>query len=82
MAFDLSVVLDAPVVYLSHDGGEGHGCRLGDNFRDFTERHSLLGCPGNEWWQMMPFLNDAGSGLDPDGRNARQWRQWFGLGLA
>jgi hypothetical protein len=28
---------------------------------------------------MMPFLPDATSGLDPRGKNARKWREWFGL---
>ncbi len=79
LAFDLSVTDDAPVVYLSHDGGEGHGHRLGDSFADFTERGSLLGCPGNDLWAMMPFLPNAMSGLDPHGENAQKWRQWFGL---
>ncbi len=81
LAFDLSILSDPPVVYLSHDDGEGHGYRLGDNFVDFIERWTLLGCPGNEDWQMMPFLNDPTSGLDPYGENAQKWRQWFGLNV-
>ena len=79
LAFDLKFMLDPPVVYLSHDDGEGHGYRLGNDFIDFMERWSLLGCPGNEDWQMMPFLPDATSGLDVYGENARMWREWFGL---
>lgn len=79
LAFDLNFVPDPPVVYLSHDDGDGHGYRLGDNFIDFIDRWSLLGCPGNEDWQMMPFLPNATGGLDPYGENARKWREWFGL---
>ncbi len=79
LAFDLKFVPDPPVVYLSHDGGDGHGYRLGDNFIDFIDRWSLLGCPGSEDWQMMPFLPNATGGLDPYGENARKWREWFGL---
>lgn len=79
LAFDAERAEDAPVIYLSHDGGKGHGHRLGDNFIDFVERYSLLGCPGYEDWQMMPFLPDATSGLDAYGVNAQKWREWFGL---
>jgi len=79
LAFDLKFMPDPPVVYLSHDDGEAHGYVLGSNFVDFMERWSLLGCPGNEDWQMMPFLPDATSGLDAYGENARKWREWFGL---
>ena len=79
IAFDLMFMPDPPVVYLSHNDGEGHDYRLGDNFIDFMERWSLLGCPGNEDWQMMPFLPNATSGLDAYGENARKWREWFGL---
>jgi hypothetical protein len=70
IAFDPEHAQDVPIIYLSHDGGEGHGCRLGNNFVDFIERHTLLGCPGYEDWQMMPFLPDATSGLDAYGENA------------
>ena len=79
IAFDPEHTDDAPVIYLSHDGGKGHGHRLGNNFIDFVERHSLLGCPGFEDWRMMPFLPDGTSGLDVYGDNARKWREWFGL---
>ena len=79
IAFDLKFMPDPPVVFLSHDDGEAHGVRLGDNFIDFMDRHTLLGCPGYEDVQMMPFLPDATSGLDAYGENARKWREWFGL---
>jgi hypothetical protein len=79
IAFDLAGGSDPPVVYLSHDDGEGHGYRLGDNFADFIDRWSSLGCPGPEDWQMMPFVESATSGLLPDCENAKQWRQLIGL---
>ncbi len=81
LVFDLTIAPDPPVIYLSGEGSDSHGQRLGDNFIDFMERWSLLGCPGSEDWQMMPFLNDPTSGLDPHGENARLWRQWFGLNV-
>ena len=79
LAFDKRLMPDSPVFYLSHEEGDAQGRRLGDNFIDFMERWSLLGCPGNEDWQMMPFLPDAISSLDAYGENARKWREWFGL---
>lgn len=79
LSFDKRLMPDSPVFYLSHEEGDAHGRRLGENFADFMERWSLLGCPGNEDWQMMPFLPDAESGLDAYGENARRWREWFGL---
>lgn len=80
LALDLNL-LNSSVVYLSHDDGEGHGYRLGDNFIDFIERWSLLGCPGAEDWQMLPFISSSTSGLQPHGENAIKWRDWFGLGF-
>ena len=78
LAFDLAVP-SHPVVYLSHDGGDGHGYRLGADFADFVNRSSLLGCVGYEDWQMMPFLPSPASLLDPDCENAYLWRSLFGI---
>lgn len=36
LAFDLSIPIDPPVVYLSHDDGKGHGYTLGVNFLTFS----------------------------------------------
>jgi SMI1/KNR4 family protein SUKH-1 len=79
VALDMASPSEPPVVYLSHDGGEGHGYVLGKSFIEFIDNWSLLGCPGSEDWQMMPFLPDSTSGLDPNCENARVWRKWFGL---
>jgi hypothetical protein len=40
-----------PVVFLSHDGGEGHGDWLGRDFEDYVDRLGRLGCIGAEDWQ-------------------------------
>lgn len=80
LAFDLSSPTQ-PVIYLSHDGGEGHGYQLGADFADFIDRLTRLGCPGSEDWQMMPFLASPTSFLDPDCENARLWRSVFGLNI-
>jgi len=69
----------APVAYLSHDDGEGHGRVLGWSVLDFLDRWTLLGCPGPEDWQMLPFMHPDAPYLDPEGENARAWRAWMGL---
>jgi len=83
IALDLanSQEADTPVVYLSHEGDDFHGYQLGHNFSDFIERWSLLGCPGAEDWQMLPFTSSPQSCLEPYSENAVQWREWFGLKL-
>ena len=78
LAFDLTIP-SHPVVYLSHDDGDGHGYQLGANFADFIDRLTRLGCIGSEDWQMMPFLASPTSLLGPDCENARLWRDIFGL---
>lgn len=75
----VSVARDGRVVYLSHDGGAGHGCTLGADVFDFLDRWTLLGCPGPEDWQWLPFTSGPDSGLEPDGPNGLAWRQWIGL---
>jgi hypothetical protein len=80
-AFDLSVPDRAPVVYLSHDDGNGHGYELGADFIDFVDRYSRLGAPGSEDWRWLPFTSGPKSLLDPDGEAAKRWREWFGLEL-
>lgn len=79
LGIDLSTGSDGPVVYASHDGSDGHGYLLGETFIDFIDRWSRLGCPGSEDWQMLPFLSDSKSYLDPDCHNAQEWRKLFGL---
>ncbi len=81
LALDLELLPDAPVVYLRHDDGEGHGYRLGSSFADFIDRYSLLGCPGHEDLQMLPFISSPTDGLNPNSENAKAWRQWFGLNV-
>src|SRR5688572_26436323 len=74
LAFDLGPASRGAVVYLSHDDGEGHGCRLGSDFEDFITRWSELGCPGAEDWQWLPFVKEPQGPIDPDGIRAAQWR--------
>jgi hypothetical protein len=81
LAIDLSDRDAEPVVYLSHEEGETHGYLLGNDFADFVDRWSLLGCPGPEEWKLAPFLPSPTTGLDPYSEEAVQWRQWLGLSL-
>ena len=81
IALDLGEVASGAVTYLSHDDGGGHGYRLGLDFVQFIDNWTLLGCPGPEGWQMLPFIESPTSGLDAYGANARLWRNWFGIDL-
>ena len=79
VAIDLNEIENQSVVYLSHDDGEGHGYKLGNDADDFIDRFLRIGCPGLEDWQWLPFVTDSGSGILPACDNAVQWRQWFKL---
>ncbi len=79
IALDLNRLPTAPIVYLSHDDGEGHDFTLGNDFIDFVDRWTMLGCPGSEDWQMLPFITSPTTGLEPHSTNASAWREWFGL---
>ncbi len=69
----------APLVYLSHDGGEGHGHVLGADFERALTQWARLGFVGAEDWQWLPFASGPSSGLDAECKNARRWRAWFRL---
>jgi cell wall assembly regulator SMI1 len=82
IAFDLQKYPDyTPVVYLSHDGGEGHGYILGEDFKDFIDKWTRVGCTGPEDWQMIPFIADSVSGINPDSEHAIKWRDIIGLNI-
>ena len=72
-----------PVVFLSHDGGDGHGIVLGRDLDDYLARHAALGGVGPEDAQWLPFVSeiDGERILDPDGDAADRFRRWFGLPL-
>ena len=80
IAFDLSDPKDDKrVVYLSHDDGEGHGYILGENFADYFSKLLLIGGCGNEDWNMMPFMENKFSGINPNCENAKKYRKIIGL---
>jgi cell wall assembly regulator SMI1 len=78
LAIDL-IDQEGQVVYLSHEGDNFHGAVLGKNFADFIDRWSLLGFVGAEDWQLKYFIHSGMKGLDPNGENAKAWREWFSL---
>ena len=52
-----------------------------EDFDDYVDRFSLLGCVGSEDWQLKPFVSGPRSLLETNGATAKQWREWFGLRL-
>ncbi|QUE87319.1 SMI1/KNR4 family protein [Exiguobacterium alkaliphilum] len=80
LAFDLSDGADdAPVVYLSHDDGDGHGYRLANNFIELIEHASRLGFVGCEDFRWLPFTTSSTSGILADGEAAIRFRRWLEL---
>lgn len=80
IAFDLNDPKDDKrVVYLSHDDGDGHGYILGESFGEYFSNLLLVGACGNEDWQMIPFIADHISGINPNCDNAQEYRRIIGL---
>ncbi|WP_407270472.1 SMI1/KNR4 family protein [Radiobacillus sp. PE A8.2] len=65
IAFDLSDN-DGAVVYLSHEDGEGHGYKLGENFIDFINKWSRIAFVGGEDWIWLPFASESGFVADDE----------------
>ena len=64
------------IVYLSHDGGDGHGHYLANNFKDLLNNWSKVGCTGGDDWQWEVFYTE-GKGIDPECENAKLWREYI-----
>jgi hypothetical protein len=78
IAFDTSKSLtNSPVIYLSHDGSNFHGHRLGENFIDFITKWSNLGCVGTEDWQFEAFYNYEKMELLTDDPKIDRWKSWL-----
>ncbi|MBN7769812.1 SMI1/KNR4 family protein [Marinobacter daepoensis] len=75
LAIDLSRAGQEPVVYLSHDFGDGHGVEMAKNFKEFVFLSSRLGCVGAEDWQWLPFLVEGVPFINPDSENAIRFRE-------
>ncbi|NMO95328.1 SMI1/KNR4 family protein [Paenibacillus lemnae] len=81
LAFDLSEDRDFPIVYLSHNDGEGHGYIIGNNFIDFLNNWSRIGFVGPEDSQWLPFVESAQSGINPEGVSAIEFRGLLGINI-
>lgn len=69
-----SHVKDGEVVYLSHDGDDLHGFKMGLDFEDFLIKWSSICFIGGECWQWEPFI-EQDKGINPMGDNARLFRK-------
>jgi cell wall assembly regulator SMI1 len=79
VALDLDPDEHGRVVYVSHDGGEGHGHVMAASFEDLLIRWIPLACPGAVdvlWW---PFRAESDGRIDPSSETARQWIALLGL---
>lgn len=77
IAFCKKTAKGNPVVYLSHDGDEFHGQILGENFIDFINKWTQLGCIGTECWQFEPFYDFAKKTLLADKEKLNRWKLWL-----
>lgn len=81
LALDMNNTDDAPIVYLSHDDGEGHGYKIANNFVEFIDNWSRLAFVGCEDWQWLPFTTSPKSGIIADGEAAKRFRNWLELDI-
>ena len=79
LAIDLRKPDQEPVVYLSHDDGEGHGVEMAKNFEEFVFLSSRIGCVGAEDWQWLPFVDEDIPFINPDSKNAIKFRKALGV---
>ncbi len=77
IAFGKKTEYGNQVVYLSHDGDDFHGQVLGDNFIDFINRWTQLGCIGSEGWQFEPFYSYEKRQLLYDTSILEKWKAWL-----
>lgn len=81
LAFDLNHSDDSPIIYLSHDDGEGHGYTMANNFTELLESWSRIAFVGEEDWQWLLFTESLESRLVPDGEAAERFRAWLRLSI-
>ncbi|MEF8682314.1 SMI1/KNR4 family protein [Bacillus cereus] len=81
LAFDMKDDIDAPIIYLSHDDGEGHGYKITNNFIEFIENWSRVAFVGCEDWQWLPFTTSFKSGINPDDEPAKKFRNCLELNI-
>jgi hypothetical protein len=76
---DFIVMGDSPseIIYLSHEGGEVHGKKLGENLWDFFEFHSKVGFAGPEDWQFQPFYDFKENKMIMQGEIIDRFSEWL-----
>jgi len=79
LSIDISHEHYGKIVYLSHDDGEGHGFIMANSFSELLKDWLILGCPGGEDWQWLPFTNGKFNGIDAECENAIQWKKIIGI---
>jgi hypothetical protein len=81
IAIDLSENSDGKVIYLAchFEDEPGHGYFLGENFIDFIDRWTQIGCVGSEIWQIMEFTNSPTSYINLDSEISVKWREFLRL---
>lgn len=79
LAFDLNHSDDSPIIYLNHEGGEGHGYIMATNFTELLDSWSRIAFVGEEDSQWLPFTESLESRLVPDGEAAERFRALLSL---
>lgn len=69
-----------PIIYLSHDDGEGHGYILGRSFEEYLKSIVEIGGCGTEDEEFLQFCTDNISGIDLKCTNIIQLREKLRLG--
>jgi hypothetical protein len=65
------------IIYLSHDDGPLHGEKLSDNFIEFVNLWSNLGCVGTESEQFSVFYDYDKHKLMDNNPKIERWKQWL-----
>lgn len=76
---DLIVMGNSPseIIYLSHEGDEMHGKKLGENLWEFLEFHSKVGFAGPEDWQFQPFYDFEKDLMKTEGEIVNKFIEWL-----
>lgn len=81
LGFDLKDLKDAPIIYLNHEKGTGHGYKLANNFIDLLENWSRIAFVGEEDDQWLLFTEEKDSGIMSEGEPAERFRAWLKLNI-
>lgn len=64
-----------PVVFLSHEGSDFNGSRLGENFIEFITNWSNVGCIGTDDWTLEIFYDKDANKLMSDSLLINEWKK-------